>query len=222
MALRRCPMCAALLGLMLVCSTRILPLTLAAPSPAMTRSADDCAASQGLRRHVAPQPRVDVAGAGNLQLLESLGQGKFGDDLLGNLARSFAQALGQLEREGQRELAHGHVGRLVDDDVGQVEVVLLAQEAADVAGKFRCCSRYMVFLRARLVARPAAEKVSTADPRRLKPPKDDKNKGLATAQLKLRPFKTYRTRLFPQPVKPSRYAGQHTIAHRFSGGWFCL
>ena len=89
-----------------------------------------CAAS------VAPQPRVDVAGAGNLQLLESLGQGKFGDDLLGNLARSFAQALGQLEREGQRELAHGHVGRLVDDDVGQVEVVLLAQEAADVAGKF--------------------------------------------------------------------------------------
>jgi len=39
-------------------------------------------------------------------------------------------------------------------------------------------------------------------PRRLKPARDDKNRGRVTAQLKLRPFKTARNRILPQPLKP--------------------
>ena len=38
-------------------------------------------------------------------------------------------------------------------------------------------------------------------PHRLKPVRDDKHKGLVTAQLKLRPFKTSRIRVFPPSVK---------------------
>jgi hypothetical protein len=48
----------------------------------------------------------------------------------------------------------------------------------------------------------AAEKVEKQIPRRPgRPPRDDNNKRLATAQLKLRPFKTFHNRLFPQPVQ---------------------
>ncbi len=39
-------------------------------------------------------------------------------------------------------------------------------------------------------------------PHRLRPVRDDKSKGLVTAQLKLRPFTACRIRLLPQAVKP--------------------
>ena len=81
------------------------------------------------------QPRIDVAGAGNLELVESFGKRPVGDDLFGNLAGSLAQSLGQLERQRQRKLAHLHIGRLIDDKVGQIDVVLLAQKRAHVSGQ---------------------------------------------------------------------------------------
>jgi hypothetical protein len=52
----------------------------------------------------------------------------------------------------------------------------------------------------------AAEKLEKQVPRLLARgglvARDDKSKGLATAQLKLRPFKTAYDGLFPRPVKP--------------------
>src|SRR5271165_7123263 len=55
------------------------------------------------------------------------------------------------------------------------------------------------FERARL-QRPL-KKSKTQIPHRLKSVRDDKNKGLATAQLKLCPFKTLLKRLFQRPLK---------------------
>ena len=124
-------MCAALLGLMLVCSTRILPLTSAAPSPSWSRRQLVLREPTALRCVVALQPRVDVACAGDFELLESFGQRQLGDDLFGDLARRFAQLLGQLERKRQGKLAHLDRGRLVDDDVRQLELVLVAEEGAN-------------------------------------------------------------------------------------------
>src|ERR1035437_9392069 len=49
------------------------------------------------------------------------------------------------------------------------------------------------------------ENSQTQIPRRLKPARDDKNKGLPTAHLKVRPFKASCNRLFPQPVQSCRW-----------------
>ena len=91
--------------------------------------------SERLRDNVALEASVNVTGAGDLELLEPVRQRQLGDDLFGNLARRFAQLLRQLKRERQCELTHLDVGRLLDDDVRQIEVVLLAQESADVSGE---------------------------------------------------------------------------------------
>ena len=128
-------MCAALLGLMEVCSTRILPLTLAAPSPSCRGGSFVFIDRERLGRDVAIQARVDVSGAGDLEFLEAFGHRHRVDDVLRDLARSFAQALGQFEREGHGELAHLDLGWLIDDDAGQIDVVLFAQESADVRGE---------------------------------------------------------------------------------------
>ena len=47
--------------------------------------------------------------------------GRAGDDLFGDLARSLAQALRQFEGERQGVFAELDFGRLLDDDVGQVD-----------------------------------------------------------------------------------------------------
>ena len=49
--------------------------------------------------NIALQPCVDVSGARDFELLEAFGQRQFGDNFFGNLARSFAQPLSQLERQ---------------------------------------------------------------------------------------------------------------------------
>jgi hypothetical protein len=53
-------------------------------------------------------------------------------------------------------------------------------------------------------AEEAAEKVEKQIPRRPEGLLVMTNKRLATAQLKLRPFKTFRNRLFQQPLKPAQ------------------
>ena len=93
------------------------------------------AARQSARSHVPLQARIDITRARDFQLLESLGQRQRGHNLLGNLARRFAQALRQFKRERQGELAHLHLGWLLDDDVGQFDLVSLAQKCEYMAGQ---------------------------------------------------------------------------------------
>src|SRR5271157_3994021 len=94
------------------------------------------AARQNLRRLVTLQTSVDVARACDFELLEAIRQRQLSDGVFRDLARSFAQALGQFERERQRELAHLHRRRLIDDDVGHLDLVPLAQEGAYRARQF--------------------------------------------------------------------------------------
>ena len=127
-------MCAALLGLMLECSTRILP--------------------SGLDRRLLvgeqePRPRlgaldagVDVAGAGDFELLETFERTDSADDLFGNLARRLAQLFGQFEGERHGVLAEFDLGRLFDDDLRQVERIGAAQKIAHVLGKSAFEMRY--------------------------------------------------------------------------------
>ena len=130
MALRRWPMCAALLGLMLVCSTRILPgrcdIGHAAVRGRAIRAAASC---------FAVDPGVDVARARDLQLLEALEAADPGDNFFGDLARCLAQLLGQFESERQGVLAQLHLGRLLDDDLRQIETRRCAQKVAHVLGE---------------------------------------------------------------------------------------
>ncbi len=56
------------------------------------------------------------------------GSGKCGDDLFGNLARRLAQPLCQLKRQRQGELAQFDLRRLLDDNVGQFDLILVAEK----------------------------------------------------------------------------------------------
>ena len=88
------------------------------------------AAGQRLRSVIALQARVDIAGARHFKPLEAIRQRHFRRNLFGDLARRLAQTLGQLERQRERELAHLHRWRLVDDDIGHLDLILLAQKGA--------------------------------------------------------------------------------------------
>ena len=66
----------------------------------------DCRRSASDRRQGRPpqarvDPRVDVSGAGDFQLLEAFDRTNAGDDLFGNLARRLAQLLRELESSGR-------------------------------------------------------------------------------------------------------------------------
>ncbi len=128
MALRRCPICAALLGLMLECSTRILPggsSTLRLLIGSQSSGCDGGAVDAG----------VDVSRAGKLELFKTFDRTNAGDDFFGNFARRLAELLGEFEGEGERVFSHLDLGRLLDDDAGQVEIVGAAQEIAHLLGK---------------------------------------------------------------------------------------
>ena len=114
MALRRWPTCAALLGLMLECSTRILPAGMFGPRLFV--------GDQSGRQFFALEAGVDVSRARQFQLLESWDRANPVDNLFRNLARSLAQLLGQLKGEGQGVLAKLDFGWLLDDDFGQIEI----------------------------------------------------------------------------------------------------
>ncbi len=96
----------------------------------------ECGAEgKGARGIVALEAGVHVSGAGNFKLLEALGQRHFGDDFFGNLAGRLTKLFRQLKGEWQGELTHLDFGRLVDHDVGQINVVLLTEELAKVLGQ---------------------------------------------------------------------------------------
>ena len=99
-------MCAALFGLMLVCSTMIFSSEAAALR--------GLAAQQGRRIGAAVEPDVDVAVAGHFQGGDA-GDGadlrrQFRRDLLGRLA----QLLGELEGRGDGQFAEIALPRLLD------------------------------------------------------------------------------------------------------------
>ena len=79
--------------------------------------------------------RVDISGSGDFEAIETIYFAETGDDLFRDLARSLAQALRKFERERQGVLAELDFGRLLDDDGGQVEPVLLLKEVANAVGK---------------------------------------------------------------------------------------
>src|SRR5208337_4162133 len=88
-----------------------------------------------LRRYVTLQTSVDVSGACDLELLKAIRQRQFCCNLFRNLARRLAQPLGQFEWQRHRKLAHFHRGRLVDDNVSQLDLVFLAQEGTYYIGE---------------------------------------------------------------------------------------
>ena len=91
--------------------------------------------NQGCGKLFAPEPRVDITRARQLQFLKAWDGANSVDDLLRNLARSLAQLLGQLEGQRQGVLAEFHFGRLFDDDFGQIQVVGAPQKFAHVLGE---------------------------------------------------------------------------------------
>ena len=78
---------------------------------------------------------VDVSSAGNLKLLETVYRADASDNLFGDLAGRFAQLLGELEGERHGVLAELDLRRLLDHDLGNVELVAAAQKIADMLGK---------------------------------------------------------------------------------------
>ena len=80
-------------------------------------------------RHLgAVDPCVDVAGSGNLQLLEAFDRPDAVYDLLSNPSRRLAQFLRQLEGQRHGVLAQFHLRRLFHHDFDEVEIVGTAQE----------------------------------------------------------------------------------------------
>src|SRR5271166_1635107 len=75
---------------------------------------------------------VDVAGAGQFELLEAIEWSDAVDDLFRNLAGSLAQPLGQLERQRKRVLAQFHSRRLFHDNLRQVKPVGAAKKVAEM------------------------------------------------------------------------------------------
>ena len=107
-ALRKWPMCAALLGLILVCSTITLPgaCWAADPHPAAgwSHTPRGRAADSGIRR---PQSRPRRY---------ALDRGKIGRNFLRDGSRRFPQLASEIERDGQREFAERSLLGLLDAD----------------------------------------------------------------------------------------------------------
>ena len=120
-------MCAALLGLMLECSTRILPAGIVYPGSLIGEQRDG--------QLGAFHAGIDVAGPGDFDLLEALDRPDAADDLFGDLAGRLAKLLGEFKGERHRVLAQFHFRRLLDHDFRQVEVIGAAQKFAHLLGE---------------------------------------------------------------------------------------
>ena len=117
-------MCAALLGLMLECSTSTLPVG--------TSAAGFFVGGERRGQLGAAYANVDVPAAGHLESFKARNRTDPGDDLFGNLARSLAEFPGEFESERQRVLAKFDFRRLLDDDVRAFQVVSTTQKLAQM------------------------------------------------------------------------------------------
>ena len=130
-ALRRCPICAALLGLMLVCST--------SECRCSRRRLELAARGNRRTRRAAIQPRIDVARTGDLEAGEAVNRAQRRHHLLGNLARSLAQLARQLKGQRQRILAELHLRRLSRSRCWQSSIWYFAR-AAPRGAALQACS----------------------------------------------------------------------------------
>ena len=102
-------MCAALFGLMLVCSTMIFSV--------------DCSTATRLRSEEAGAVRgaveadIDVAVAGHFQRRDALDQTDLGNQLLRDFLRRLAQLLRQLKRDRNGQFAEVRLLGLLNDDL---------------------------------------------------------------------------------------------------------
>ncbi len=78
---------------------------------------------------------IEVTGSGDLEGSDAGEVGELGGEglleLLGDDARGFAEALGELEGDGEGELAEGDRGRLLDGELGDGEVVACEQDGLE-------------------------------------------------------------------------------------------
>ena len=105
-ALRRWPMCAALLGLILVCSTMIF-----SPESGAARA---LAAQQARAVSAAVEPHVEVAVAGDFDGGDAFDRADLRRQFRRDLLRRLPQLLGELERRRHRQLAELALLRLLD------------------------------------------------------------------------------------------------------------
>ncbi len=91
----------------------------------------DVVLEKGVDGLAALEAGVDVSGSSNFEAIEALDGSDVGDDFFGDLAWSFSEFLRQFEGKRQGIFAEFDLGRLFDDDIRQLNLVLLEQELPD-------------------------------------------------------------------------------------------
>ena len=125
-------MWAALLGLMLVCSTRIFPAGICDERLLV--------GGEGGGHPRAIDPDIQIAGRRDLHLGDAFDRSDLGANGFGDLQRSGAQRLGE-GKNRDSEIAELDLGRLLDDDVGQSGVRITAAKKLYACVWARRCSR---------------------------------------------------------------------------------
>src|SRR5450432_2075430 len=87
------------------------------------------------RGFLAVDPGIDVSGAGDLKFLKPWNLAQSRHNLFRDLTGRFAQLLGQLKAQRQRVLAQPDVGRLIDHDPRQLNVILPLQQVTNALDK---------------------------------------------------------------------------------------
>src|ERR1019366_1467422 len=90
---------------------------------------------QSCGQRIALYPRVDVSRSGDFQLFEAFDEAKPVDNFLRYLARSLAEFFGEFKGQRQRVFSQLDLGRLLDDNFGQIKTVGAAQEVPNVLGE---------------------------------------------------------------------------------------
>src|SRR5712692_3709921 len=87
---------------------------------------------RGQRRgHLGPiYAYIDVSGTSNFELFETGHRADPGDNLFGNLAGRLAELAGEFKGNRQRIFSELNFGRLLYDELGQVETVCTLQKSA--------------------------------------------------------------------------------------------
>ena len=81
------------------------------------------------------EARVDVSSAGYFKRLYAGNVSQSGYEFLRRLPRRLAQALRQIEGNGQGVLAKRDLRRLLDDDILEIELMVVTQPTTDTFGK---------------------------------------------------------------------------------------
>ena len=119
-------MCAALLGLMLVCSTSGVQAAGATCGGQASPPASHACARGTV------QPRIDVARTRNLEGGKAIEMAQRCHDLLRDDFGRFAQLACQLECDGRGQLAELKIGRRLDGQGVELQIVLGLQHTAQV------------------------------------------------------------------------------------------